>query len=103
MKEMGVNYIFGIPGSGNVPLYDELYDFTEINPIVVNHEQAAAFMADGYYRITHRIAACTGTGGPGAVNLISGLDESFQDSIPVLAITTNVPAVELRKDKDFST
>lgn len=103
MKEMGVNYIFGIPGNGNAPLYDELYDFTDINPIVVNHEQAAAFMADGYYRITHRIAACTGTGGPGAVNLISGLDESFQDSIPVLAITTNVPAVELRKDKDFST
>jgi len=97
MKGEGVKYFFGIPGGGIAPFFNEFYDFPDIRVILVKHEQGASFMADGYYRASHVVAACGGTVGPGGMNIISGLHVPYQDSIPVLAITNNVPTTSFGK------
>ena len=90
-KGEGVEYFFGVPGGGISPFFNELYDFIpEIKTILTRHEQGAGFMATGYYMAGHRVAGCTGTVGPGGVNLASGLHVAYQNSIPVLAVTNNV-------------
>jgi len=91
----GVKYFFGIPGGHINPIFNELYDFTDnIRTILAKHEQNATFMADGYFRSSHQVAACGGTVGPGVANLIAGLHVPYQNSIPVLAIGANVKTSE---------
>lgn len=86
----GVDVVFGHPGGAVLPLYDALYG-QSIKHILVRHEQAAAHMADGYARATGRVGVCLATSGPGATNLVTGLATAHMDSIPVVAITGNVP------------
>jgi len=86
-----VKYLFGIPGGGIAPFYNEFYDYPQIKSILTQHEQGAGFMADGYYRASGKVAACAATVGPGGVNLASGLHPAFQDNQAVLAFTNNVP------------
>lgn len=86
-----VKYLFGIPGGGIAPFYNEFYDYPQIKSILTQHEQGAGFMADGYFRACGKIAACAATVGPGGVNLASGLHPAFQDNQAVLAFTNNVP------------
>lgn len=86
----GVEYIFGIPGGAVLPLYDALYD-APFRHVLARHEQAAALAADGYARVTGKVGVCIATSGPGATNLITGLATSYIDSVPVVAITGNVP------------
>ena len=86
----GVEVIFGYPGGAVLPLYDALYNHS-IRHILVRHEQAAAHMADGYARATGRVGVCLATSGPGATNLVTGLATAHMDSIPIVAITGNVP------------
>jgi acetolactate synthase-1/2/3 large subunit len=91
MNQEGAKYLFGIPAGASRALYDELYDFLEIKPILTKHEQGAAFMADGYARASGKIGFCTSTVAPGAANLASGLLVPYIDQVPIIAVTTNEP------------
>ncbi len=93
----GVRYLFGIPGGGIAPFFNEFYDFPQIKTILTQHEQGAGFMADGYFRACGKVAACAATVGPGGVNLASGLHPAYQDNQAVLAFTNNVPTDQFGK------
>jgi acetolactate synthase-1/2/3 large subunit len=90
LEQLGVECIFGIPGSHILPVYDGLYD-SPIRTVLAKHEQAAAFMAGGHARITGRIGACITTAGPGATNLVTGIASAYTDNLPVIAITGEAP------------
>ncbi|MCL2318830.1 MAG: biosynthetic-type acetolactate synthase large subunit [Treponema sp.] len=97
--EQGVDTIFGYPGGAMTFIYDELYKYRhKIQHILVSHEQHAAHAADGYARSTGRPGVCMATSGPGATNLITGIATAYMDSIPMVAITANVPTGLLGKD-----
>ncbi|RLG94707.1 acetolactate synthase large subunit, partial [Candidatus Bathyarchaeota archaeon] len=96
LERLGVNLMFGIPGSQTSPLYDALYS-SRIRHVLVRHEQMAAYMADAYAKFTGRIGVCDGTGGPGATNLITGIATSWTDNIPVLAFTGQQPLNQIGK------
>jgi len=87
----GVEVIFGYPGGALLPLYDALYKYSQIRHILVRHEQAAAHAADAYFRASGKIGVCLATSGPGATNLVTGLMAAKADSIPMIAITGQVP------------
>jgi acetolactate synthase-1/2/3 large subunit len=97
LKEQGVEIIFGYPGGVVLPIYDELYD-ADIRHILVRHEQAAIHAADGYARASGKIGVCLATSGPGACNLVTGLATAYMDSIPVVALTGQVPTMLLGND-----
>ncbi len=86
----GVDCIFGYPGGVTLPLYDCLYDH-HIRHVLVRHEENAAFAAEGYARATGKVGVCCATSGPGATNLTTGLVDALMDSIPIVAITGQVP------------
>ncbi len=90
LKNMGVKTIFGYPGGQTIPFYDMLYD-SDMEHILVRHEQAAAHAADGYARASGRVGVCLATSGPGATNLVTGIGTAFMDSSPIVAITGQVP------------
>jgi acetolactate synthase-1/2/3 large subunit len=85
----GVDLVFGYPGGAIMPVYDALLN-SSLKHILVRHEQGAALAADGYARVTGKVGVCMATSGPGATNLITGLANSFMDSVPVVAITGQV-------------
>lgn len=90
LEEIGIDLIFGIPGGANLPLYDRLAK-SSIQHILARHEQGAAFMAQGYARSTGRVAVCFASSGPGVTNLLTGIADAKMDSIPIVAITGQVP------------
>jgi len=90
LENLGVNSIFGIPGSHILPVYDAIYD-SSIQSVLVKHEQAAAFMAGGHARVTGGVGACITTAGPGATNLVTGIASAYSDNLPVIAITGEAP------------
>ncbi len=94
----GVDVLFSYPGGVILPLYDILGDYPELRHILVRHEQGGAHAADGYARVTGRVGVCMGTSGPGATNLVTGIGTAMLDSIPMVAITGNVPAALIGKD-----
>jgi len=97
--EQGVDTIFGYPGGSVLNIYDELFKHSDrIRHILVSHEQHAAHAADGYARSTGKTGVCLATSGPGATNLITGIATAYMDSIPLVAITGNVPTGILGKD-----
>jgi acetolactate synthase-1/2/3 large subunit len=97
LSRQKVDVFFGLPGGVVLPLYDALYS-AGIRHLLVRHEQAAAFAADGYARVTGKPGVCLGTSGPGATNLITGLTSAMMDSIPVVALTGQVPGPMIGKD-----
>lgn len=97
LKE-GVDTIFGYPGGAVLPIYDVLYKTPEITHIRTCHEQAAAHAADGYARVTGKVGVCLSTSGPGATNLVTGIANAYMDSVPMVAITGQVPLALLGKD-----
>jgi acetolactate synthase-1/2/3 large subunit len=97
LLRQNVEILFGVPGGVLLPFYDALYK-GKLRHLLVRHEQAAAFAADGYARVTGRPGVCVGTSGPGATNLITGLASAFMDSIPVVALTGQVSAEMIGKD-----
>lgn len=97
LEKEGVDIVFGLPGGANLPIYDELVD-ANFRHILVRHEQAAAHMADGYARIKRKAGVCIATSGPGATNLITGIATAHADSIPMIAITGQVPTAMIGKD-----
>lgn len=97
----GVNVVFGHPGGAILPTYDALAPYEasgKIHHVLVRHEQCAAHMADGYARSTGRVGVCIATSGPGATNLVTGLATAQMDSVPIVAITGQVPSNLLGTD-----
>ena len=97
LQREGVDTLFGYPGGSVLPIYDELYD-SPLRHILVRHEQAAAHAADGYARASGRVGVCLATSGPGACNLVTGIATAYMDSVPVVAITGQVPTTMLGND-----
>src|ERR1700750_3337276 len=93
----GVDCFFGYPGGVPLPLYDALYDHP-IRHVLVRHEENAAFAAQGYARTTGKGGVCCATSGPGATNLTTGLVDAMMDSIPIVAITGQVPTKLIGSD-----
>jgi acetolactate synthase-1/2/3 large subunit len=91
LESEGVEYIFGVPGTTMVPLYAALNKQTAIKPILAKHEEGAAFMADGYARVSGKLGVCYSTSGPGVTNLITGVATASMDNIPLLVVTGQVP------------
>lgn len=94
LKSQGVETIFGYPGATVLPIYDELPG-SGIRHILVRHEQAAAHAADGYARAGGGVGVCLATSGPGACNLVTGIATAYMDSIPMVAITGQVPTDQI--------
>src|SRR5215472_16033764 len=92
LREHGVRVVFGYPGRQLTPLYDALYRDGAIRHILARDEQAAGFMADGYARATGRPGICMAVCGPGVFNAATPLATAFTDSIPVLAISGQIPS-----------
>ncbi|HEV3084113.1 MAG TPA: thiamine pyrophosphate-binding protein, partial [Gemmataceae bacterium] len=92
LREHGVRHIFGYPGGQITPIYDALYREPAIRHVLARDEQAAAFMADGYARVTGRPGVCLAVCGPGVLNAATPLATSFTDSIPVLLLSGQIPA-----------
>ena len=95
----GVKTVYGYPGGAVLPLYDELYKYSDkIDHVLTAHEQGAAHAADGYARASGKTGVVIATSGPGATNLVTGIANAFLDSVPMVAITGNVPVSLLGKD-----
>ncbi|WP_195986913.1 biosynthetic-type acetolactate synthase large subunit [Clostridium sp. D53t1_180928_C8] len=99
LLDEGVDIVFGYPGGSVLNIYDYLYKYKDkIKHYLSCHEQSAAHAADGYARSTGRVGVCIATSGPGATNLVTGIATAYMDSVPLVAITGNVPKDLLGKD-----
>jgi len=90
LLQHGIRTVAGMPGGANLPLYDALAG-SDLRHILVRHEQAAGFIAQGMARVSGRAAVCLATSGPGATNLMTAIADAYLDSIPIIAITGQVP------------
>ncbi|MGH9396486.1 MAG: biosynthetic-type acetolactate synthase large subunit [Terriglobia bacterium] len=97
LKREKVEVVFGLPGGAVLPLYDALYS-AGIRHLLVRHEQAAGFAADGYARVTGKPGVCLVTSGPGATNVMTALTSAAMDSIPIVVLTGQVAASMIGKD-----
>jgi acetolactate synthase I/II/III large subunit len=97
LENEGVEFVFGIPGEETLDIMDSL-SRSKIQFILARHEQAAAFMADAYGRLSGRAGVCIATLGPGATNLITGIADAFLDRAPVLAITGQADLGRIHKE-----
>jgi len=98
LEREGVEYIFGYPGGANLPIYQHLPEHPKLRHILVRHEQGAAHMADGFARASGKPGVVFATSGPGALNLITGLCTAYMDSVPMVAITGQVPSTVVGRD-----
>lgn len=99
LLEQGVDRIFGYPGGSVLNIYDALYKYSDrITHILTAHEQGACHAADGYARSSGKTGVVLATSGPGATNLVTGIATAYMDSIPLVAITGNVPVSLLGLD-----
>ena len=99
LLDHGVDTVFGYPGGTALNIYDELYKYSDrIKHVLTAHEQGAAHAADGYARATGKTGVVFSTSGPGATNLVTGIATAFMDSIPMVAITANVPDSLIGRD-----
>jgi acetolactate synthase-1/2/3 large subunit len=98
LEAAGVDTVFGIPGGAILPLYDPLMDSTRIRHILVRHEQGAGHAAEGYAQATGRVGVCMATSGPGATNLVTPIADAHMDSVPLVAITGQVPSAAIGTD-----
>ena len=92
LEQVGVEVVFGIPGGAILPAYDPLLDSARVRHILVRHEQGAGHAASGYAQATGRPGVCMATSGPGATNLVTPIADAYMDSVPVVAITGQVPS-----------
>ena len=97
--EQGVDTVFGYPGGSVLNIYDALYEYRDrITHYMTAHEQGAAHAADGYARLTGKTGVVISTSGPGATNLVTGIATAYMDSVPMVAITGNVPTSLIGRD-----
>ncbi len=92
LERVGADVVFGIPGGAVLPAYDPLLDSRIIRHILVRHEQGAGHAATGYAQATGRVGVCMATSGPGATNLVTPIADAYMDSVPMVAITGQVPS-----------
>lgn len=97
LEAAGVDVMFGIPGGAILPAYDPIFS-SSIRHILVRHEQGAGHAATGYAQVTGRVGVCIATSGPGATNLVTPLADAAMDSVPVVAITGQVPSLAIGTD-----
>ena len=97
LERVGCEVVFGIPGGTILPAYDPLLD-SPIRHILMRHEQGAGHAAEGYAHVTRKVGVCFATSGPGATNLVTPLTDAFMDSIPMVAITGQVPRAVIGND-----
>ena len=97
LEHAGVDVMFGIPGGAILPAYDPIFD-SKIRHILVRHEQGAGHAATGYAQATGRVGVCIATSGPGATNLVTPLADAHMDSVPIVAITGQVPSAAIGTD-----
>lgn len=97
LEELGVEVAFGLPGGAILPAYDPLLD-SSVRHILCRHEQGAIHAAEGYAHATGRVGVCIATSGPGATNLVTGLADAMMDSVPLVAITGQVPTTAVGSD-----
>jgi acetolactate synthase I/II/III large subunit len=97
LEAAGVDVMFGIPGGAILPAYDPIFD-SKIRHILVRHEQGAGHAATGYAQVTGRVGVCIATSGPGATNLVTPLADAAMDSVPMVAITGQVPSLAIGTD-----
>jgi acetolactate synthase-1/2/3 large subunit len=98
LEAIGVDTVFGIPGGAILPAYDPLMDSTKVRHILVRHEQGAGHAAEGYAAATGKIGVCMATSGPGATNLVTPIADAYMDSVPIVAITGQVPSASIGTD-----
>jgi acetolactate synthase I/II/III large subunit len=97
LEAVGVDVVFGIPGGAILPLYDPLFD-SSVRHVLVRHEQGAGHAATGYAQATGRVGVCMATSGPGATNLVTPIADAYMDSVPLVAITGQVPSGAIGTD-----
>ena len=97
LEHAGVDVMFGIPGGAILPAYDPIFD-SKIRHILVRHEQGAGHAATGYAQVTGKVGVCIATSGPGATNLVTPLADAQMDSVPIVAITGQVPGPAIGTD-----
>jgi acetolactate synthase I/II/III large subunit len=97
LEAVGVDVIFGIPGGAILPAYDPLFD-SQVRHVLVRHEQGAGHAATGYAQATGKVGVCMATSGPGATNLVTPLADAYMDSVPIVAITGQVPSHAIGTD-----
>jgi acetolactate synthase-1/2/3 large subunit len=97
LEALGVEVAFGIPGGAILPAYDPLFD-SHVRHILVRHEQGAGHAATGYAQATGKVGVCIATSGPGATNLVTPIADAYMDSVPIVAITGQVPRASIGTD-----
>ena len=97
LERAGAEVIFGIPGGAILPAYDPLFD-SRVRHILVRHEQGAGHAAEGYAAATGKVGVCMATSGPGATNLVTPIADAYMDSVPMVAVTGQVPSASIGTD-----
>jgi acetolactate synthase-1/2/3 large subunit len=97
LEHQGVDVVFGLPGGAILPAYDPLLS-SSLRHVLVRHEQGAGHAAEGYAWATGRVGVCIATSGPGATNLVTALADAYMDSVPMVAITGQVPSAMIGTD-----
>ncbi len=98
LEAVGAEVVFGIPGGAILPAYDPLFDSRTVRHILVRHEQGAGHAAEGYAQATGKVGVCMATSGPGATNLVTAIADAYMDSVPIVAITGQVPSAAIGTD-----
>src|SRR5262249_26106003 len=101
LRAHDVHVVFGMPGVHNLALYDALCDAPDIRHVVVRHEQAAGFAADGYARATGRPGVAITTAGPGATNALTAIPEAWSHSPPVVLIASHIETPYVEQERGF--
>src|SRR5881409_1808078 len=98
LESVGCEVMFGIPGGAILPAYDPLFDSKTVRHILVRHEQGGGHAAEGYAQATGKVGVCMATSGPGATNLVTPIADAYMDSVPIVAITGQVPSGAIGTD-----
>ena len=98
LEHLGTEVVFGLPGGAILPAYDPLHDSERVRHILVRHEQGAGHAATGYAQATGKVGVCMATSGPGATNLVTPIADAYMDSVPLVAITGQVPSALIGTD-----
>ena len=98
LESVGAEVVFGIPGGAILPAYDPLFDSKTLRHILVRHEQGGGHAAEGYAQATGKVGVCMATSGPGATNLVTPIADAYMDSVPLVAITGQVPSAAIGTD-----
>ena len=97
LEQAGAEVVFGIPGGAILPAYDPLFD-SRLRHLLVRHEQGAGHAAEGYAAATGKVGVCMATSGPGATNLVTPIADAYMDSVPMVAVTGQVPSASIGTD-----